>query len=443
MRGKRKMNLKSSNNVETNKHELLLEVTPEELNQAINEVYRRESKRMNVPGFRKGKAPRAFIEKYYGEDVFFQAAVDHLYNPMMNAAIEQSELEVVGVNSYSIEKISKEEGIEAKLTVTVQPEVKIDGYKGIEVVKESVEPTAEEIDSEIERVRQRNSRVVTVEDRAAEDGDIVVIDFDGYTDGKQFDGGKAENFDLTLGSGQFIPGFEEQVVGHNVDDEFDVKVKFPEDYHAEELKGKDATFKIKLHEIKHRELPDVDDEFVKDVSEFDTLEEYRKDLENSIRTRKEHAAETSTEQQLIKAIVDKVEADVPQMMIDREVDEIINSFDMQLRDQGMNLETYLKYTQGTVEALQEQYRERAEQQVKVRLGLAKIAEQESLEVTDEEIEAEYKKIADAYGMPIENVKAMVRSKDISKDVANQKAMDLVKESTVYTDKAPEDKAAQE
>ncbi len=437
------MNLKSSNNVETNKHELLLEVTPEELNQAINEVYRRESKRMNVPGFRKGKAPRAFIEKYYGEDVFFQAAVDHLYNPMMNAAIEQSELEVVGVNSYSIEKISKEEGIEAKLTVTVQPEVKIDGYKGIEVVKESVEPTAEEIDSEIERVRQRNSRVVTVEDRAAEDGDIVVIDFDGYTDGKQFDGGKAENFDLTLGSGQFIPGFEEQVVGHNVDDEFDVKVKFPEDYHAEELKGKDATFKIKLHEIKHRELPDVDDEFVKDVSEFDTLEEYRKDLENSIRTRKEHAAETSTEQQLIKAIVDKVEADVPQMMIDREVDEIINSFDMQLRDQGMNLETYLKYTQGTVEALQEQYRERAEQQVKVRLGLAKIAEQEGLKVTDEEIEAEYKKIADAYGMPIENVKAMVRSKDISKDVANQKAMDLVKESTVYTDKAPEDKVAQE
>ena len=184
------MNLKSSNNVEKSKHELLLEVTPEDLNQAINEVYRRESKRMNVPGFRKGKAPRAFIEKYYGEDVFFQAAVDHLYNPMMNAAIEQSELEVVGVNSYSIEKISKEEGIEAKLTITVQPEVKIDGYKGIEVVKESVEPTAEEIDSEIERVRQRNSRVVTVEDRAAEDGDIVVIDFDGYTDGKQFDGGK-------------------------------------------------------------------------------------------------------------------------------------------------------------------------------------------------------------------------------------------------------------
>ena len=437
------MNLKSSKNVETNQYELLLKVTPEELNQAINEVYKRESKRMNVPGFRKGKAPRAFIEKYYGEEVFFQAAVDHLYNPMMNTAIEQPELEVVGVNNYSIEKIGKEEGIEAKLIVTVQPEVKIDGYKGVEVVKEPVEPTAEEVDNEIERVRQRNSRVVTVEDRAAEDGDIVVIDFDGYTDGKQFDGGKAENFDLTLGSGQFIPGFEEQVVGHNIDDEFDVNVKFPEDYHAEELKGKDATFKIKLHEIKHRELPEVDDEFVKDVSEFDTLEEYRKDLENTIRTRKEHAAEASTEQQLIKAIIDRVEADVPQMMIDREVDEIINAFDMQLRDQGMNLETYLKYTQGTVEALQEQYRERAEQQVRVRLGLAKIAEQEGLAVTDEEIEAEYKKVADAYGMPIENVKGLVRAKDISKDVANQKAMDLVKENAVYTEKAPEGEGAQE
>ena len=436
------MNLKSSNNVETNQHELVLEVTPEELNQAINEVYKRESKRknvgkMNVPGFRKGKAPRAFIEKFYGEDVFYQAAVDHLYNPMMNTAIDESGLEVVGVNSYKIEKISKEEGIEAKLVVTVQPEVKIDGYKGIEVVKESAEPTAEEIDNEIERIRQRNSRVVTVEGRSAEDGDIVVIDFDGYTDGKQFDGGKAENFDLTLGSGQFIPGFEDQIVGHNVDDEFDVNVKFPDDYHAEELKGKDATFKVKLHEIKHRELPDVDDEFVKDVSEFDTIEEYRKDIEKNIRTRKENAAEASVEQQLIKAIIDRVESDVPQMMIDREVDEIINSFDMQLRDQGMNLETYLKYTQGTVEGLQEQYRERAEQQVRVRLGLAKIAEIEGFEATDEEIEAEYKKIADAYGMPIENVKGMVRSKDIAKDVYNQKAMELVKENVVYTDKAPE------
>ncbi len=437
------MNLKSTNSVETNQYELKLEVTPEELDQAINQVYKKESKRMNVPGFRKGKAPRAFIEKFYGEDVFYQGAVDHLYNPMMTSAIDQSGLEVVGVNSYNIEEISKEAGIVAKLVVTVQPEVKIADYKGIEIAKESTEPTQDEVDAEIQRVRQRNSRMVTVEDRAAENGDIVVIDFDGYTDGKQFDGGKAENFDLTLGSGQFIPGFEEQVVGHNVGDEFDVNVKFPEDYHAEELKGKDATFKIKLHEIKHQELPEVDDEFVKDVSEFDTLEEYRKDLENTVRSRKERAAEASTEQQLIKAVIDKVEAEIPDMMIEKETDEIINSFDMQLRDQGMNLETYLKYTQGTVDSLREQYKERAGQQVRVRLGLAKIAEQEGLTVTEEEIEAEFQKLADAYGMPLENVKAVVRAKDISKDVANQKAMDLIKEQAVFVDKPQETSGGQD
>ncbi|WP_322200240.1 trigger factor [Acutalibacter intestini] len=431
------MNLKSSNSVETNKFELELEVTPEEFEKAINEVYKRESRRMNVPGFRKGKAPRAFIEKYYGGEVFFQAAVDHLYNPMMTNAIDMSGLDVVGVNDFHVEEIGKEKGILAKLTVTVQPEVKIEGYKGIEVTKEPVEPTEAEIDAEIDRVRQRNSRVVTVEDRAAQDGDIVVIDFDGYTDGKQFDGGKAENFDLTLGSGQFIPGFEEQVVGHNSGEEFDVNVKFPEDYHAEELKGKDATFKIKLHEIKHRELPEVDDEFVKDVSEFDTVEDYRKDLANNVRTRKERANEMNIEQQLVKAVIDKVEAEVPDMMVEREIDEIINSFDMQLRDQGMNLETYLKYTQGTVDSLRDQYRERAGQQVRVRLGLAKIAQLEELPVTEEDTEAEYQKLADAYGMALEAVKNVVRAKDINKDIANQKAMDFIKENAVITEKQPD------
>ena len=437
------MNLKSSNSVETNKYSLELEVSPQELDQAINEVFKKESRRMNVPGFRKGKAPRAFIEKYYGEDVFYQAAVDHLYNPMMRTAIDASGLEVVGVNAFDIKEIGKEKGILAELTVTVQPEVSIEGYKGIAVEKPSTQVTEEDIDQAIERVRQRNSRVVTVEDRPAENGDIVVIDFDGYMDGKQFDGGKAENFDLTLGSGQFIPGFEDQVVGHNPEDEFDVSVKFPEDYHAEELKGKDATFKVKLHEIKHRELPEVDDEFVKDISEFDTLDEYKKDLESSLQNSKEKAADNDVEGQLIKAIVEKVEGEIPDMMIEREVDEIINSFDMQLRDQGMNLETYLRYTQGTVDSLREQYHERAFQQVKVRLGLSKIAQLEGLEITEDEIEAEYKKVADAYGMPVEEVKTLVRAKDISKDIANQKAMDLVKANAAVTEKQPDQDASQE
>ncbi len=431
------MNLKSSNNTATNQYELVLEVSPEEFEKAINEVYKKESKRLNVPGFRKGKASRVFIEKYYGEDVFFQAAIDHLYNPMMNHAIDQSRLEVVSVDSYNIEEIGKEKGVVAKLIVTVVPEVKIEGYKGIEVTQQLTDPTPAEVDAEIERVRQRNSRVIAVEDRAAQNEDIVTIDFDGYVDGKQFDGGKADNFDLTLGSGQFIPGFEEQVIGHNIGDEFDVNVTFPEDYHAETLSGKEATFKIKLHEIKYRELPELDDEFVKDVSEFDTLEEYRKDLESTIKTRKQRAADADVEQQLIKGIIDRVEAEVPAVMVEREIDEIINSFDMQLREQGISLQNYLKYTSSSVEELRSQNHQRADQQVRVRLGLSKIAELEQFEASNEEIDEEYKKLANAYQIDVEAIKGFVREKDIRKDILNQKAMDFIKQNASIVEKSPE------
>lgn len=226
---------------------------------------------MNIPGFRKGKAPRAFIEKYYGEEVFYEAAIDHLYRPMVMDAIEKSGLQVISVGEFHIDEVGKEKGLFCKLNVVTKPEATIEGYKGIEVFREPVVVSEGDIDQEINRVRERNSRVINVEDRAAENGDMVTIDFDGYLDGKQFDGGKAENYELTLGAGQFIPGFEDQVVGHNIGDEFDINVTFPEDYHAEELKGKPVVFKIKLHEIKKKELPEVDDEFVKDVSEFDTL----------------------------------------------------------------------------------------------------------------------------------------------------------------------------
>lgn len=300
------MNLKATNNVETNKYELEIEVTSEEFNQAINEVYKKESKKMNIPGFRKGKAPRAFIEKYYGEEVFFEAAVDHLYRPMVMEAVEKSELKVISIGEFKIDEIGKEKGILCKLNVVVKPEVKIDGYKGIEVTKEPVAVTEGDIDAEIERVRERNSRMVNVDDRAAENGDITVIDFDGYVDGKQFDGGKAENYELTLGAGQFIPGFEEQIIGHAIEEEFDVNVKFPEDYHAEELKGKDATFKIKLHEIKMKELPEVDDEFVKDVSEFDTVADYRNDLEKHLLEQRQKAADSDAENQMVDAIIERL-----------------------------------------------------------------------------------------------------------------------------------------
>ena len=434
------MNVKATNKVETNRYELELEVSAEEFNEAINAVYKRESKKMNIPGFRKGHAPRAFIEKYYGEEVFYEAAVDHLYRPMVMEAVEKSGLQVISIGEFKIDEIGKEKGLLCKLNVVTKPEASIEGYKGIEVFKEPVVVSQGDIDQEIERVRERNSRVIHVEDRAAANGDIVTIDFDGYLDGKQFDGGKAENYELTLGAGHFIPGFEDQVVGHTIGEEFDISVTFPEDYHAEELKGKPVVFKIKLHEIKMKELPEVDDEFVKDVSEFDTLEEYRKDIEQKLLSQREKAADADVENQLVEAVIEKVQADIPDEMVENEVDEIINSFAYRLQSQGLKLETYLKYTGQTTDDLRTQYKPQAERQVKVRLGLEKIAELENLKPTEEETEAEYQKLADSYGMPLESVKNLVTVEGINGDIQNQKAIDFIRENAVIQEAKDEEKA---
>ena len=434
------MNVKATNKVETNRYELELEVSAEEFNEAINAVYKRESKKMNIPGFRKGHAPRAFIEKYYGEEVFYEAAVDHLYRPMVMEAVEKSGLQVISIGEFKIDEIGKEKGLLCKLNVVTKPEASIEGYKGIEVFKEPVVVSQGDIDQEIERVRERNSRVIHVEDRAAANGDIVTIDFDGYLDGKQFDGGKAENYELTLGAGQSIPGFEDQVVGHTIGEEFDISVTFPEDYHAEELKGKPVVFKIKLHEIKMKELPEVDDEFVKDVSEFDTLEEYRKDIEQKLLSQREKAADADVENQLVEAVIEKVQADIPDEMVENEVDEIINSFAYRLQSQGLKLETYLKYTGQTTDDLRTQYKPQAERQVKVRLGLEKIAELENLKPTEEETEAEYQKLADSYGMPLESVKNLVTVEGINGDIQNQKAIDFIRENAVIQEAKDEEKA---
>ncbi len=434
------MNVKATNKVETNRYELELEVSAEEFNEAINAVYKRESKKMNIPGFRKGHAPRAFVEKYYGEEVFYEAAVDHLYRPMVMEAVEKSGLQVISIGEFKIDEIGKEKGLLCKLNVVTKPEASIEGYKGIEVFKEPVVVSQGDIDQEIERVRERNSRVIHVEDRAAANGDIVTIDFDGYLDGKQFDGGKAENYELTLGAGQFIPGFEDQVVGHTIGEEFDISVTFPEDYHAEELKGKPVVFKIKLHEIKMKELPEVDDEFVKDVSEFDTLEEYRKDIEQKLLSQREKAADADVENQLVEAVIEKVQADIPDEMVENEVDEIINSFAYRLQSQGLKLETYLKYTGQTTDDLRTQYKPQAERQVKVRLGLEKIAELENLKPTEEETEAEYQKLADSYGMPLESVKNLVTVEGINGDIQNQKAIDFIRENAVIQEAKDEEKA---
>ncbi|WP_419051252.1 trigger factor, partial [Hominenteromicrobium sp.] len=357
-----------------------------------------------------------------------EAAVDKLYRPAMQDAIEASGLEVIAVSNADVTSVSRENGIELKLTVVVKPVITIEGYKGIEATKKNVEVTDEDVSAELVKVQDRNSRMVDVDNRGALTGDTAVIDFEGFCDGKAFEGGKAEGFELSLGSGQFIPGFEDQVVGHEVGDEFEISVKFPEDYQAEELKGKDATFKIKLHQIKRKELPTLDDEFAKDVSEFDTLDEYKNSLREKLQSDREKQEETNVENQIFDALIEKVQGEIPEEMYEQEVEESINNFAYRLQSQGLNLETYLKYTGMDVNAIKEQFRPQSEKQLKLRLALEKIAELENLEVSDEAVEEEYEKLAKQYNMEVAQIKNLVAETQIRADLKNQKAIDFVKEN---------------
>lgn len=422
------MNLKATNKTETNKYKLEVEISAEDFNKALSEVAKTEGKKMSVPGFRKGHAPRSVIEKMYGENVFFEAAVDKLYRPAMQDAIEASGLEVIAVSNADVTSVSRENGIELKLTVVVKPVITVEGYKGIEATKKNVEVTDEDVSAELVKVQDRNSRMVDVDNRGALTGDTAVIDFEGFCDGKAFEGGKAEGFELSLGSGQFIPGFEDQVVGHEVGDEFEISVKFPEDYQAEELKGKDATFKIKLHQIKRKELPTLDDEFAKDVSEFDTLDEYKNSLREKLQSDREKQEEMNVENQIFDALIEKVQGEIPEEMYEQEVEESINNFAYRLQSQGLNLETYLKYTGMDVNAIKEQFRPQSEKQLKLRLALEKIAELENLEVSDEAVEEEYEKLAKQYNMEVAQIKNLVAETQIRADLKNQKAIDFVKEN---------------
>ncbi len=424
------MNLKATNKTETNKYELEIEVPAEDFSKAIDEVFKTEGKKITIPGFRRGKAPKAFIEKYYGESVFFEAAVDRLYRPALMDAVEASGLEVISIGQADITEVSKANGVQMKVTVVVKPEITIEGYKGIEASKKKVEVTDEDVSAELAKVQDRNSRMVTVEDRAALTGDTAVIDFEGFCDGEAFEGGKGENFELALGSGQFIPGFEDQIVGHETGEEFEINVKFPEEYQAENLKGKDATFKIKLHEIKRKELPVLDDEFAKDVSEFDTLDAYKQSIREKLQNDREKSAEADVENQILEALIEKVEGEIPEEMYDNEVEESINSFAYRLQSQGLNLETYLKYTGMTTDSLKEQFRPQSEKQVKLRLALEKIAANEGLEPTAEELDAEYEKLAKMYEMEVDKIKNIVAEAQVKGDLQSQKAVDFVKENAV-------------
>ncbi len=423
--------LKEFSKKETNRYELVITVDAETFAAAIKKAYQQNGKKINVPGFRKGKAPMSIIEKYYGESVFFEDALNIIYPDAVQSAIDESKLEYVDDKiDFDLVSIDKEKGIEFKVVITVKPEVKIDGYKGLKAEKVKAVVTDEEIDAEVERIADRNSRMITVEDRAAAKDDTAVIDFEGFVDGVAFDGGKGESYSLILGSNSFIPGFEDQIIGHNVGDEFDVNVSFPEDYHAEELKGKPAVFKVKINELKVKELPAIDDEFAKDVSEFDTLAEYKADLKAKAVERKEKQAESDVESQLVEQLIGLVSAEIPKAMIERRAEQSVEEFAYRLQSQGMDMKTYLKYMGGSIDDFKNTFLPQAENQVKIRLALEKIVELEKLEATEDDLNAEYEKMAKDYGIEVDKVKAAIPAAELNKDLAVTKAMEFVKSNAV-------------
>ena len=433
------MSLIKSEMTEKNRYELEFSVDHDTFETAINKVYRKSVKNINVPGFRKGKAPRSIIEKMYGTGVFYEDAVNEVLPAAYEEAAKASALEIVGQPEFDIVSID-ENGLVMKAVVYVKPEAKVESYEGIAVSRTIVPVSDEEVDREINTIRERNARELEITDRAAEMGDTVTFDFDGYVDGNAFDGGKAEGHKLKLGSGQFIPGFEEQVAGKTIGEEFDVVVTFPEDYHAAELAGKEATFKCKLHAITATELPELDDEFAKDVSEFDTFAEYKADVAAKIQKRHDKNAENEVDEQLIEALIGKLEADIPEPMFVAETENFVRDYDNRLRMQGLDLKTYFQYTGMTLDSLREQMRPQAERQVKTRLALEFIAAKEGIEATEAEIDEEYQSIADAYNVKIDEVKASIDADMIAADMKVKKAMDLVREKAVITDKAPEAEA---
>ena len=414
---------------EANSYELLVSVDGETFEKAINAVYKKQVKKINIQGFRKGKAPRRIIEKMYGEDVFYDDAMQDCYPDALYDAAKEADIKIVAVESLEAVEAGKE-GFTFKAQVVVEPTMEIDGYKGIEVEKKSTEVTDELIDKEIEQVRERNSRLVTVEDRAAENGDTAVIDFEGFVDGEAFEGGKAEGYNLSLGSGNFIPGFEEQIVGHKTGEEFSINVKFPDDYQAEELKGKDAEFKITLHEIKTKELPEVDDEFVQDVSDKETLEEYKEELKETVAKRLKDEADKDVDDKISEKLMELLEGEIPEAMYENQSNDMVRDFEMRLRSQGMDMQTYMQYMGMDVNALKGMYRDDAEKRVKLRLALETIARKENIEVTEADLEDEYSKMAEAYKMDIDKVKDAVPAESLTEDIKVQKALDLVKNSAV-------------
>ncbi len=425
--------LKEVKLIETNKYQLSISFDKATFEAAVNKVYKKQAKNIAIPGFRRGKAPRAIIEKMYGTGVFHEDAINDLLPAAYEEAVKESGLDIVSRPEFDIETLD-ENGLVVTAVVFVKPEAKIEGYKGIKVEKTPVVVEDSEVDAELEKVRERNARISDVEGRACQDGDIANIDYEGFVDGVAFEGGKDAGHDLAIGSHSFIPGFEEQVIGHSVGDEFDVNVTFPEAYHAEELAGKATVFKVKLNALKVKELPAIDDELASLASEFDTLDEYKADIKAKLTERKNHAAEHEVENKLIEALVDLLEADIPECMYDEEAENCVRDMDNNLRMQGLDLKTYLQYTGMTLDQMRADMRPRAISQVKTRLALEAIAKLEGIEATEEDIEEEIKNTATAYGMDVEEVKKYMPVDGVKADIQVKKAVELVKAEAVITEK---------
>jgi hypothetical protein len=433
------MNLVKSEKLEKNQHELQFSIDAASFNDAIAKAYKREAGKYNIPGFRKGKAPRHMIEKMYGEDVFQYSAVNDLFPAEYDKAVEASGIEPVDRPEVDIVSMNTEDGVLLKAVVTVKPEMKVGNYIGLKAEKaaNTVEDAA--VDAEVNRLRERNARLVAREGKA-QDGDITDIDFEGFVDGEAFDGGKGEHFSLTLGSGQFIPGFEEQIVGHEAGEEFDVNVTFPEDYHAKELAGKAAVFKVKLNEVQYKELPVADDEFAKDVSEYDTLDEFKASIRKNMEEAAEKQAELEVENALVDQLVATLEGDIPPVMIETRIDEMVRDFDYRLSQQGLRLADYLKYIGGDEAKFREGFKEQAEKQVKMRLALEAVAKAENIEASEEDFENEVKRIADTYKMEVEKVRSIIPVAEVKKDLAVNKAIDFIKSKAEITAKKAEEKS---
>ena len=428
-------------NLEHNMAKLTIEVSAEEFEEAIKHAYVKNKNKINIHGFRKGKAPQAMIEKMYGAGIFYEDAANELIPKAYDAEIENCDLDLVSQPKIDVVQIEKGKPFIFTAEVAVKPEVTLGAYEGVEVPKTEINVTDEEVDAEVDKEREKNSRTTTVEDRGVENGDMIKLDFDGSVDGVAFDGGKAENYDLTVGSGSFIPGFEEQLVGVKAGEEKEVKVTFPEDYHAKDLAGKEAVFKCKVNEIKVKELPEANDEFAQDVSEFDTLAEYKEDLKKKLTERKEAAAKNAKEAAAVEAAVANAEMDIPDAMVDGQVRQMANDFARRIQSQGLTVDQYFQFTGMTAEKPMDQMKPEALKRIKNSLVLEAIAAKENFEIAEEKIEEELKKMSEAYKMEVDKIKEALGESGLDQMKAElkiQAAVDFIRDKATEVEKKAEE-----